>query len=459
MAKLLLMVVSVCMCAKMACAEKLDWQMIGGELRDLTAIRVDLDNPAIMYAGTKNGLLKSEDFGNTWRNCLFVKGENKNVNFIVLDTQDRNSLYVGTGNGLYYSLDQGGNWTKIFKGKNYLENYCTDLLKNKNNFYLGTKAGLFISYDNARTWHRQKVGSADSGIISIVKSNEFLYLACEDGVFKNSAAGVWEKIFFYIRAQGDINNEDLPEEDNNNNEVGKKTGNLAVNNDILYFVCSKGIYKFLSLDKGWDLVPDYGIFDARVSFLFNNNIDKIFAVTKSRIYGFGFQNWEELTQNLRVNEIRSIEVDKEGNIYVAAESGLYKSFTQLSLGDNSYFEGVSLESQFPAIKDVQDAAVHYADAEPEKIRKWRTQAQKKGLLPKVSVGMNNSATDLWHWETGSTTKAGDDQLIRGRNSYEWDVSLTWDLSELIWTDAQTSIDARSRLMVELRHSHITPGRT
>ncbi|TRZ93917.1 hypothetical protein D4R78_07285, partial [bacterium] len=49
-----------------------------------------------------------------------------------------------------------------------------------------------------------------------------------------------------------------------------------------------------------------------------------------------------------------------------------------------------------------------------------------------------------------TTKTDDDILRRGRDSINWDVSLKWDLSELIFNDAQTSIDVRSRLMVQLR---------
>lgn len=447
MIKILLMVFSVWVCARMAYAEKLDWQLISGELRDLTAIQVDSNNPAIMYVGTKNGLLKTEDSGNSWKNCLFVKGENKNVNFIVLDMQDSNVIYAGTGNGLYYSLDTGKNWIKIFKGKNYLENNCTDLLKNKSNLYLGTKAGLFFSDDGARSWHRQKTGSFDSQIISIVKLKEVLYLSCTEGVFKTNESGAWEKIFFEIRPQDDILNESMFDEENSE-KFKQKIGNLAISNDILYFVCSKGIYKFI---QGWDLVSDCGILDARVNFLFDTNTDEIYAVTKSRIFRLNPQNWEELTQGFIVNEIRAIDIDTEGNIYVAADSGLYKSVRLPIPEYKSNFYEFSLESQFPDIKDVQEAAIRYADAEPEKISRWRTQAQKKGLLPKVSIGMNNSSTDRWHWETGSSTKSSDDVLMKGKNSYDWDISLTWDLSELIWTDTQTSIDARSRLMVELRN--------
>jgi hypothetical protein len=64
--------------------------------------------------------------------------------------------------------------------------------------------------------------------------------------------------------------------------------------------------------------------------------------------------------------------------------------------------------------------------------------------------LNRDATDLWHWESGSTIKTDDDFLRKGKESIDWDISLSWDLGELIWNDDQTSIDVRSKLMVELR---------
>jgi hypothetical protein len=72
-------------------------------------------------------------------------------------------------------------------------------------------------------------------------------------------------------------------------------------------------------------------------------------------------------------------------------------------------------------------------------------------LPQINIGLDRNSTDLWHWEGGSTTKSDDDVLLRGRDNIDWDVSLSWDLSDLIWNDAQTSIDVRSKLMVELRN--------
>ena len=69
----------------------------------------------------------------------------------------------------------------------------------------------------------------------------------------------------------------------------------------------------------------------------------------------------------------------------------------------------------------------------------------------VTAGVNRDTADLWHWESGSSSKSGDDILVRGKDNVSWDVSLGWDLGDLVWNDAQTSIDVRSRLAVQLRN--------
>ena len=100
----------------------------------------------------------------------------------------------------------------------------------------------------------------------------------------------------------------------------------------------------------------------------------------------------------------------------------------------------------PNISDVQEAAIRYAEVHPGKIKEWRDSARKKALLPNVSVGLDRYVTDYWHWDAG----ANPDVLQKGKDTVSWDVTMTWDMGELIWKNDQTSIDTRSKLMVELR---------
>ena len=62
------------------------------------------------------------------------------------------------------------------------------------------------------------------------------------------------------------------------------------------------------------------------------------------------------------------------------------------------------------------------------------------------MGLDRDAADLFHWNTG----ANPDELQKGRDFIDWDVSLSWDLADFVWSTDQTTIDSRSKLMVELR---------
>lgn len=148
-------------------------------------------------------------------------------------------------------------------------------------------------------------------------------------------------------------------------------------------------------------------------------------------------------------------LDNKGNIYIAGEKGIFKSQQESSYN----ITGQVLLQQYikcePKIIDVQKVAINYAEVSSEKITQWRKKAAKKALLPHVSIELDRNSTDLWHWEGGSTTKADDDTLRRGRDNIDWDVYLGWDLSDLVWNDAQTSIDVRSKLMVQYMNWNIS----
>ena len=70
------------------------------------------------------------------------------------------------------------------------------------------------------------------------------------------------------------------------------------------------------------------------------------------------------------------------------------------------------------------------------------------LLPRLSFGIDRGSSDGLHWDSGQNP---DTWVIGPENeSTGWDITFTWDLSELIWNGAQTLIDVRSKLMVQLR---------
>ncbi len=437
-------------------ANDIIWDDIGRGNLNLRTALVNPDNLKIIYVGSSNAVLKSEDGGETWRNSLSIKGQNRAVNFLLFDLADKNSLYAATGNGLFYSSNQGKNWSRTFKGKNSFENECTGLAILPYGIYLGTKAGVFLSKDNGRSWYKESGILGNNQILNIsynLSEPDYIYIASLDGVFKTSDAGKnWERIFVAHPVENtDENNEVIEDEDEPARLSDIKYVSIDPNNlNCLYIATSKGIYRSQNKGKSWDLLTDYGLLSKGVKFLLISLKSTIYAVAKSGIFEYTNERWHELSLGLTAEDIRFLAKDEQGNLYAACDNGLFKTNFKDTLGSNKNSVLELYYKDEPKISEVQKAAIKYAEVEPGKIIKWRQQAGKKALLPQVSIGIDRNTADLWHWEGGSTTKIDDDILRKGKDSVEWDVSLSWDLSELIWNNDQTSIDVRSRLMVELR---------
>lgn len=436
-------------------AQDIIWQDISRGNLNLRTVLVEPDNPKVIYIGSNDTVLKTEDGGETWRNILSIRGQNKVVNFLLFGLQDRNSLYAATGNGLYYSHNQGKSWKRIFRGKDYLERECTTLAVLPSAIYLGTKAGLFVSKDKGSSWQRQSSQIGRSQILAIaysLREPDYIYVACPKGIFKTKNAGeTWERIFVAISFENNNEQDQDRDQDEENMVSNIRYISIDLNNlDHLYLATSPGIYKSQDRGLSWELLSSYGLLSCAARFLLVSPKSSLYTVTKSGVFEYRNGRWQELSLRLPSQEIRFLAVDNQGNLYAASDMGLFKTNKEY-FGEDSKDNPIALYyKDEPTINAVQQAAIKYAEVEPEKIMRWRRQAAKKAWLPQVSVGLDRNVTDLWHWEGGSTTRVDDDTLRRGKDTIEWDVSLRWDLGELIYNDDQTSIDVRSRLMVQLR---------
>ena len=77
-------------------------------------------------------------------------------------------------------------------------------------------------------------------------------------------------------------------------------------------------------------------------------------------------------------------------------------------------------------------------------------SRQRAIVPSLSVGKSFSTGTTIDIDRGGTNDA--DRYIVGPSDYskDLDFDLNWNLSDLIWNSAQTSIDSREKLMVELR---------
>jgi photosystem II stability/assembly factor-like uncharacterized protein len=440
-----------------------EWSDISRGLVDITCIAIHPQNNKIIYLGTKGSIAKSEDAGLSWRNILTVKGEKRRINFLFFDDSAKEDIYAATGSGLFYSSNAGRYWMRIFKGKNYLEADCTYVVVLKNTIYLGTQSGLFISNDRARTWHKENAPFDNKLIISIAIDNQqpgCIYVASSDGLYKKTQnTAIWERVFVAHTTK----DEEEGEENSIEQEENEEYSNICYfaidkNNSNLYLALLGGIYKSQDKAKTWEKLSSFGLLDKKINFLLIGNNHRIYALTKTGGFEFIGQRWQELTLALSADDSRFLACDRKDNLYLACNNGVYRleSFNGTREAKTKNIDFYFQDE--PGISEVQEAAIQYAEVDLKKILQWRKQAARRALLPKVTVDMDydrNKTISQSLWGTcGSSTTPGkyyigpDDETRY--NNQNWGISLSWELGDLIWNDAQTSIDTRSRLMVQLR---------
>ncbi len=434
------------------------WQDIGRGNLNLKTVLVETDNPQIIYIGSEQGIFKSEDGGGGWRSILSVRGTNRDVNLLSFALGNKNFLYAATGNGLYFSQNQGINWNRIFKGKNYLENECTALAILPSAIYLGTKAGLFVSQDRGRSWHKESGILGNSHILNIsynLSEPGYIYIASLDGVFKTSDAGKnWERIFVASPTENSNAAEEVTEDQDEEEHFSNiRYISIDPNNvNYLYLATSKGGYRSQDKGKSWEALSSYGLLNQDVRFILISRQSEIYAVTKSGVFEYKNERWHELSLGLTAEEINYLSIDNQGNLYAACDKGLFKTGPD-NFSENKQEDIISVYyKDEPKINEVQKAAIKYAEVEPEKIKRWRSQAAKRALLPHLTVSMdrdnNRTASSSIGTYSGKYFVCPDDETKYDNKN--WGISLTWELGDLIFSDDQTNIDVRSKLMVQLR---------
>jgi photosystem II stability/assembly factor-like uncharacterized protein len=432
---------------------------------ELTSLAIDKENPNIMYVGAKGSLLKTLDDGESWKNIFNVPGINKAVNSIAIDPKNPEAIYIATESGIFKSEDGGINWQAMSRGiekDNVLTLHIGSGDKNK--LFAGTERDIFITEDACRNWTKSSQGLSGINVRSIAQNyldNKMLFASCENGLFKSEdGARTWEKILSIDSA---IDEENLADEYNEADILSNPPTWVLIDPfdpQIIYLATKRGIFKSSDNGDSWRRLPKAGLSNSHIkNFVIPSyNRGFLFAVAENGVFRFSEKEnmWREFYSGLTSKEAAFIALNgQQDTLWLAMKNGVFKSngdiyeIKEVSLADNAktILQNFSHE---PHYHEIQKAAIEYAEVNPDKIAKWRRAAKTKALLPTLSFGIDRNESRSLHWDTGSTTTPDTWVMGPDEDNTGWDVTCSWDLGDLIWNDDQTSIDTRSKLMVELR---------
>ena len=443
------------------------WQRVDHDLGEthFTAVAVYPPLPTRVFAASRRTLYESMDGGRSWQQRFHAPADTT-ISQVAIASAESSIVLVATDHGLYGSFDGGIEWIKVFHGLGEQEANCTHVEfhpQQPATVLVGTRGGLFISDDHGRHWKAVEIPSAAREVIHFVLDHHDpnrAYLVTAGGFFiGNLANGQWQQRVRLIPPEEPVPQEPgVMDETNEAGRIDVPLQNLsAVALDphrvsTLYLAGSNGLQRSIDGGHSWHPLPQIGLEAIAISRLvsYAHSPLILYAATARGVacYEPDHERWQLLTDGLAARQVNDLAVTPQ-YLWAATNEGLYRAEVIPEFSEHEPAPPRDLLENFvnePTIGEVREVAIRYAEVHPHKIAAWRTQARLRALLPKLSFTGTTNSTDLRHWDTGPNP----DVLLRGKRDLDWGANVSWDLGDVIWSADQTSIDVRSKLMVELR---------
>ena len=162
---------------------------------DVFSIQVDADRPESVYASACSGLYQSSDSAGHWSKLPTPKGAFRTW-FVALDPRHSGFVFAGTTEGLLRSEDGGKVWRLV--SADAVRSIAFDPAVPERIFFASTTAGLMLSGDGGRTLRPSNVGFTNRSFTALTSAHGVLYAS---SVFEPGSGGVYRSDDFGLRWQ------------------------------------------------------------------------------------------------------------------------------------------------------------------------------------------------------------------------------------------------------------------
>lgn len=432
------------------------WKKVCHGLSEAEATRLAFASgeAPMLFVSTASAIYKSTGAMAEGFASLYLDGSRKKINQLYVDPATF-AIYAASDEGLYATYNKGSAWNKIYSAEKAKGQRCLCVLTDGPKIFMGTTTGLYFKTKGAENWTAFNGSLRDKSVFIIKADKNFIYLGLPNEVYRlgKNLQGI-KRIFSFIGHETDS---EVLSDDESYAQLIKSLVISTEDKPAVYIISTKGIFLSHDMGNNWNSVPrDSLSLDAVTSAAFY--FGSLFVAGNDGAYLFKDNIWTPIYQGAETNRFNDLAGDEKGSLYAATAKGVFKLICERKQEVGGFPSEMNIDTYFsdePSIRDVQKMAIAYARVNPKKIGAWESQAQKKAWLPQLSMGLdsdrNRTISDNVY---GSYTGGGQAYTgPRDKTFYSnlgWDVSLSWDLGELVWNPDQTSIDSRSKMMSELR---------
>ncbi len=397
-----------------------------------------------VYVGAEYGLFK---VASGLMEKVSGREELLNVKSIALFRED---VSLAASGGVYLQKDDSF-WARL-PGRKNIEGVVVLEYANEGTLLAWSEKELFeIKGDN---WKRIGLELEWDKIVDVVCAKNVIYVGAGGSVYRSEDKGRgWKKIQLVTKNINEEIADVVPEgEEVFDQPAGIRDMDLC--GVGVAVATDRGIFVLGSEGQVLSRVDTTGLPSDRVGKVACSE-DSLFVATDSKVFLYDEPagSWGTVFEKTFSEPIQRLNWQKDvfgqGWLWVAGGKYLYRKKIAPEKSQKFFEEKLQIvKAAHVPLLEVHEMAIEYAEVSPEKIKEWRQGARWKAIFPKLSVGFSQSCDDnIELYKSASRYYVASGPRERGE---DWDVDLSWDLSDLIWNESQTSIDVRSKLMVQLR---------
>lgn len=423
-------------------------------------------------------------------------GFSEDLRFLTLPRTDPDNLFAASSREVFFRRPESGLWSVLWRlpaDSTPLRELRTfehlpDML-----FAAGGRSIVRGSRKSAAPEAVFVCPSRQTALSFAARPSSTVWLAaCSESLFRSENSGVsWERILsfhdpadysrllltpsgsFLIRPFSLLRSEkgllfseifSLPSPDQTDEEDPSPPARIrdlvAEEDGALFLATDHGILFSSDTGLSWRPVSTAGLPSGGIRRLAVSHPNSLFALTTSGVffYSASSSRWESLYTGLAGSRLYDIAVSPFSplQLWVLSSDGIQQWLDPQEPSEKTpppaklalLYRLFSLE---PSMRSVHLAVIRAANLDSQKISRWHAASRAAALLPDINLGGDLSQSPNIDLDRGSTSDP--DRYIFGpeETSRQASLDISWDLGDMLFSTAQTSIDGREKLMVELRH--------
>lgn len=352
------------------------------------SIRAFVEAPSdakMLFAGTLQGVFRSDDAGSTWKQISPVGStEIHEVESLAIDPHDPNVVYAGTWHLAWKTTDGGSHWDNIKQGVIDDSDVFSMIVdpEHPNILYLSACSGIYKSENGGAQFHKIQGIPSTARRTRVLRQDpvhrDTVYAGTTEGLYKTTNAGRT----FQRMTGPDVIINDVYVDPSNPERVllaTDRSGVLSSSDASAHFVAT-----------------NHGLSSRKVEALIVDGKDpaRIYAgVVNDKMYGGAFvsddggEGWKQIAEGLEGRDVFALAQSPDGTVVAGTNNGIFA------------FENGSWQPRNTVANTV-------AKATPEVVRGKHITIEKKVKEPTRSFDGRVYALDLSGEAWGAATSGG-----------------------------------------------------